>query len=108
MFFQIVGRFNLFSMHLRRLEIGVQLKTTVLLVSFPWLVKPLKNFKLIYRLFDYFKNVIVFPIFGIYGSHADLLVAVSDRTAAHTVALNIFKAYNGHGAILCKFRSYGI
>ena len=41
--FQIVGRFHQWSLYLRILENGIQLKTTTLLVFFLWLVKSLKN-----------------------------------------------------------------
>ena len=41
--FQIVGRFLQWSLYLRILEKGLQLKTTALLVFFVWLVKSLKN-----------------------------------------------------------------
>ena len=41
--FLIVGRFNQWSLYLRKLGKGLQLKTTALLVFFPWLVKSLKN-----------------------------------------------------------------
>ena len=41
--FQIVGRFHQWSLYLRILEKGLQLKTTTLLVFFLWLVKSLKN-----------------------------------------------------------------
>ena len=51
-----------------------------------------------------------------YGSHADLLKAFSDRIArafirsgtAHAVALDTFKAFNRHSDFLYKFRSYEI
>ena len=43
MFSQIVGRSSLFSIYLRTLERGAELKTTALLVSFLSLEKPLKN-----------------------------------------------------------------
>ena len=53
---------------------------------------------------------------SIYGSHADFLKAISDRIArafirsetAHTVALDISKAFNRPSDFLYKFRSYGI
>ena len=38
-----VGRFNQWSLYLRMLGKGLQLKTTALLVLFLWLVKSLKN-----------------------------------------------------------------
>ena len=41
--FQIVGRFHQWSLYLRMLGKGLQLKTTALLVFFLWLVKSLKN-----------------------------------------------------------------
>ena len=41
--FQIVGRFLLWSLYLRMLGKGLQLKTITLLVFFLWLVKSLKN-----------------------------------------------------------------
>ena len=41
--FPEVGRFSQWSLYLRMLEIGQQLKTTVLLVFFLWLVKCSKN-----------------------------------------------------------------
>ena len=41
--FPEVGRFSQWSLYLRMLEKGQQLKTTVLLVFFLWLVKCLKN-----------------------------------------------------------------
>ena len=42
--FQIVGRFYWWSLYLRMLRKGQQLKATALLVFFLWLVKCLKNF----------------------------------------------------------------
>ena len=40
---QIAGRSHWWSLHLRMLGKGLQLKTTALLVFFLWLVNPLKN-----------------------------------------------------------------
>ena len=55
-------------------------------------------------------------IFSTYGSHAGLLKAFSDRLArafirsgtAHTVALDISKAFDRHSDFLYKSRSYEI
>ena len=41
--FEIDGRFNQWSLYLRMLGKGLQLKTTALLVFFVWLVKSCKN-----------------------------------------------------------------
>ena len=43
LFFQILGNFHQWSLYLRMLDTGLQLKTTPLLVFFLWLVKSLKN-----------------------------------------------------------------
>ena len=45
--FQIVERFYQWSLYLRMLGKGVLLKTTAVLVFFPWLVKVLKNLEII-------------------------------------------------------------
>ena len=42
--FQIVARFHQWSLYLRMLGKGLQLKTAAVLVFFLWLVKSLKNF----------------------------------------------------------------
>ena len=41
--FQIFGRFHQWCLYLRMVGKGLQLKTTILSVIFPWLVKSLKN-----------------------------------------------------------------
>ena len=43
LFFQILGNVHQWSLYLRMLDKGLQLKTTPLLVFFLWLVKSLKN-----------------------------------------------------------------
>ena len=45
--FQVVGRTNWWSLYLRMLGKGLQLKTNSLLVFFLWLVKSLKNLQII-------------------------------------------------------------
>ena len=70
-----------------------------------------------YRIFDYILEKCDFsPVLSIYGYHADLLKAISNRIArafirsgtAYTVALDISKALNRHSDFLYKFKSYGI
>ena len=59
--FQIVGRFHWWSLYLRMLGKGLQLKTTTLLVFFLWLLKSLKNLPIIELLTNY-RNVVLFLI----------------------------------------------
>ena len=70
-----------------------------------------------YRIFYYTLEKSDFsPVLSIYGYHADLLKAISNRIArafirsgtAYTVALDISKALNRHSDFLYKFKSYGI
>ena len=113
-FFQIVGRFHLWSLYLRILGKGLQLKTTALLVFFLWLVvfeKLVNN-----RIIDHLEKCGLFSNFQ-YGfrsspSTADLLTVVSDRIAGafnrsratQAVALDISKVFDRvwHAGLLRK------
>ena len=111
--FQIVGRFHRWSLHLRMLGKGLQLKTTALLVFFLWSVKSLKNLN---RIVDHLEKCGLFSDFQ-YGfrssrSTADLLTVVFDRIArafnksgaTRAVALDISKAFDRvwHAGLLHK------
>ena len=69
-----------------------------------------------YKIFDYLKKCDFSPVPSIYGSHADLLKALSERITrafirsgiAHAVALDISKAFNRQSDFLYKFRYYEI
>ena len=108
--FQIVGRFHQWSMYLRMLGKGLQLKTNALLVFFLWLVKSLKNLN--NRIVDHLEKCGLFSNFQ-YGfrssrSTVDLLTVVSDRIArafnkskaTRVVALDIRRLLTGFGVLV--------
>ena len=69
-----------------------------------------------YKILDNLKKCDFSPVPSIYGSHADLLKALSERIdrafirsgIAHAIALDLSKAFNRHNDFLYKFRSYEI
>ena len=119
-FFQIIGRFHQWSLYLKTLGKGLELKTTTLLVLFLCLVKSekLEN----NRTVDHLEKRGLFSDFQ-YGfrsswSTADLHTVVSDRIArafnrsgaTQAMALGISKVFDRvwHAGRLHKLKPYGI
>ena len=113
--FQILERSHWWSLNLRMFGKGLQVKTTVLLIFFQWLVQSLKNSKII----DYIEKCGLFSNFqhgfGSSWSSADVLTVVSDRIArafnrsgaARAEALDISKAFDRvwNAALLHRLKS---
>ena len=107
-----VGRFCRWSLFLRILGKGLQLKNTALLVFFLWLVRRLTGLEKCGLCSDFQYG------FRSSRSTADLLTVVSDRIAGafnrsgatRAVALNISKPFDRvwYAGLLHKLKSYGI
>ena len=117
---EVLGRFHWCSLYLKVLGKGLVIKTTTLLVFFLWLVKFLKNFKIIVYLLDKLGLFLIFSmVLGLLNQLQILwqlyLIELTglyfNRSGTtQTIALDISKAFDRvwHACLFRKLKFYGI
>ena len=116
---EVLGRFHWWSLYLKVLGKGLVVKTTTLLVFFLWLVKFLKNFKIIVYLLDKLGLFLIFSmVLGLLNQLQILwqlyLIELTglyfNRSGTtQTIALDISKAFDRvwHACLFRKLKFYG-